>query len=52
VVTSIPVDRSLGGSVKRVTFGRLTVAVSSGEVIRVELLVVKSFKSFEKELKL
>ena len=52
MVTAILVDRSLGGGVKRVTFGRLTVAVSSGQVIFVEPVVVQSFKSFEKELEL
>jgi hypothetical protein len=52
MVTAIPLDRSLGGGVKRVTFGRLTVTLSSGQVICVEPVVLKSFKSFEKELKL
>jgi hypothetical protein len=52
MVTAIPLDRSLGGGVKRVTFGRLIVTLSSGQVICVEPVVLKSFKSFEKELKL
>lgn len=52
MVAAIPADRSLGRGAKRVTFGRLTITVSPGEVICAEPVAVKSFKSFEKEVKL
>ena len=52
MLAATPADRSLGGGAKRVTFGRLTITVSPGEVIFAEPVAVKSFKSFEKEVKL